>query len=378
MNDGYYYGYYIPKSLRKVTITDDQTIPDYAFMNCDLLEVIVLPDDVTGIGWGAFFGCTALTSITFKGTSDQWKAIDLGSDWHVTNWYADIPATVINCADGVACIRHTEVIDISVAPSCTATGLTAGKHCSVCDEVLVAQQEVPATGHSNNSEITPPTATANGCILYTCTVCGETEEETIAPKQYTFTGEDVPQFHDGDSILRIPAVFQGEEGTWYRVTDISTSLYDETNLVISKMYIPSSVLVIPMPIYDLGRRANEVFRIIVDEDHPNYSVRDTVLYNKNQTELVFCPGNMSACEIPDSVMTIGEYAFGNCTYLPSITIPDSVTSIGNSAFFGCTGLSSITFNGTKSEWNSISKGANWQLGIPATEVICSDGTVPLN
>ena len=45
--------------------------------------------------------------------------------------------------------------------------------------------------------------------------------------------------------------------------------------------------------------------------------------------------------IPDSVTSIGEYAFSGCSGLTSIDIPDSVTSIGRSAFRGCSGLTSI-------------------------------------
>jgi len=40
-------------------------------------------------------------------------------------------------------------------------------------------------------------------------------------------------------------------------------------------------------------------------------------------------------EIPDSVTSIGNYAFRNCTNLTSVTIPDSVTSIGSYAFDDC-------------------------------------------
>ena len=46
--------------------------------------------------------------------------------------------------------------------------------------------------------------------------------------------------------------------------------------------------------------------------------------------------------IPDSVETIGDYAFDGCDSLASVTIPDSVTTIGNFAFCGCTSLVSVT------------------------------------
>ncbi len=46
--------------------------------------------------------------------------------------------------------------------------------------------------------------------------------------------------------------------------------------------------------------------------------------------------------IPDSVTSIGDWAFESCTSLTSVTLPNSVTSIGGAAFTNCTGLTSIT------------------------------------
>ena len=75
-----------------------------------------------------------------------------------------------------------------------------------------------------------------------------------------------------------------------------------------------------------------------------YSDNNGVLFNKKKTELIRYPEGKSQTSytIPDSVTSIGYYAFAGCTGLTSITIPNSVTSIGNRAFCGCTGLTSIT------------------------------------
>ena len=76
-------------------------------------------------------------------------------------------------SDEVSSLGHTEVIDIAVAPTCIESGLTEGKHCTLCNEVLIAQEVVDALGHSYNAVLTLPTCTENGYTTCTCVTCGD-------------------------------------------------------------------------------------------------------------------------------------------------------------------------------------------------------------
>lgn len=68
--------------------------------------------------------------------------------------------------------------------------------------------------------------------------------------------------------------------------------------------------------------------------------------------------------------------------MSSVTIPNTVTIIYTAAFKGCTNLTKITYEGTMAEWNAVELRGAWngygEYIVPATEVICSDGTVSLS
>ena len=77
---------------------------------------------------------------------------------------------------------HTEVVDAAVNATCTEDGKTEGKHCSVCSEVLVAQQVIKAAGHK---EKVLPAKTA------TCTEDGKTEGKTCTVCNKTLVEQTV-------------------------------------------------------------------------------------------------------------------------------------------------------------------------------------------
>lgn len=88
-----------------------------------------------------------------------------------------------------------------------------------------------------------------------------------------------------------------------------------------------------------------------------------------------CTG-LTSITIPDSVTSIGDRAFAGCEGLASVVIGNGVTSIVEGAFWGCIGLTSIMFNGTKAQWNAISKDDFWNYNTGNYTIHCTDGDIP--
>ena len=123
------------------------------------------------------------------------------------------------------------------------------------------------------------------------------------------------------------------------VTSIgSCAFYDCTSL--TDVTIPDSVTSIGD--YTFGW-CTSLTEIIVDSNNESYTSKDGVLFDKSLETIICYPeGKMGNFTIPDSVTSIGDGAFGDCTSLTDITIPASVTSIGDWAFSGCANLTSVT------------------------------------
>ena len=97
-------------------------------------------------------------------------------------------------------LPHTPVVDAAIAATCTESGLTEGKHCSVCGEIIEAQEIIAEFGHNYTSEVTEPTCTETGYTTHICTRCNDTctdNEVDALGHSYVIDFIDAPNCTEG-------------------------------------------------------------------------------------------------------------------------------------------------------------------------------------
>ncbi len=275
------------------------SIGAWTFADCSSLTSVTIPNSVTSIGDNAFWDCYALTSVTIPNSVTSIGGRAFGYCFSLTS--VTIPSSVTNMGDRafVCCSSLSEIIVDGNNKNYTSQ-----------DGVLFNKDKTE---------------------LIQCPI-GNTRTSYTIPNSVTRIGDDA--FYRCISLTSVTIPNS--------VTSIGESAFADCSRLTS-VTIPNSVTRI-----DVGAfyRCSSLSEIIVDGNNQNYSSQDGVLFNKDKTALIQYPiGNTrTSYTIPNSVTSIGYYAFYNCSSLTSVTIPDSVTIIGEYAFEYCSSLTSITIS----------------------------------
>lgn len=216
-----------------------------AFAFCENLETMCLPASLTAIGDNAFSACAKLKILHYGGDDpDALPNKDTaasGKEVHCT-LTSSITTRVASCnlegisTDKISCetcgkivrteerptrrLLHLQQLVASTPATCTRSGLTDGFVCTVCNEVLQAQEVIPASGHQEtktDGDITKPATCGEDGeqeVIVSCATCGnELRRETkVIP---ALTGE-----HSAGSaeIVRDPEPTCSEPGKEFSIT----------------------------------------------------------------------------------------------------------------------------------------------------------------
>ena len=129
-----YYYFYIPSSLKKVTITKDSSIPENCFYNCKNMISITLPDEATSINSYAFYNCNSLTDITIPEKVCSIGASTFQSCTSLNKIIIPNNVTSIEKSTFSGC---TELIDVLLPESIITIGERAFYNCKSLSKIKI-------------------------------------------------------------------------------------------------------------------------------------------------------------------------------------------------------------------------------------------------
>ena len=327
-------------SLREYVVREGtEVICDYAFWLCESLQSITIPNSVTSIGDGAFKMCKSLQSVTIPNSvtsigKEAFSSCD--SLQSIT-----IPNSVTSIEDHAfsGCESHQSV---TIPNSVKSIGKEAFSGCESLQSVTIPNSvtsigDYAFWGCKYLQSITIPNSVKSIGNSAFCS-CKSLQSVTI-PNSVTKIGDFAFVGCESLQSITIPN----------SVTSIGDGAFWGCK------YLQS--ITIPNSVRNIGNHAFRDCNICFFICNSTYFQNDDVcLFNKDKTAIVSRIKDCVNYIIPNSVTSIGDYAFSGCESLQSITIPNSVTSIGKHAFEQCNSLQSITIP------NSVTKiggGAFW-------------------
>ena len=282
-----------------------KTIDYYAFADCDNLYEIEIPQGVVNIGEKAFARLDNLKNI-------------------------DIPDSVTNITT-LAFYRCNGLVSVQVPGSVTAIKNGTFRECNNLKKVIL------------NEGIT-------GIEQYAFYDC-ELLEEISIPGTVTTVGNSAFYRCKNLKNIEIPEGVTKIDGSAFifcssleqiklpqSLVSIGSGAFDNCTSLIS-VELPDNAIISS----DTFKECKNLSDIVISDTNNNYIVKNGILYNKNMTRILCYPAGIKDTEfsVPDTVKTIGDFAFYGAKVLESINIPDSVTNIGTDAFGECSGLKEV-------------------------------------
>ena len=269
---------------------------------------------------------------------DQW-IVDIEPDCTTDGSKHQICATcgATIKTETIDALGHDTIDHTAQAPTCANVGWDEYVTCkrNGCD--YSTYNESPATGNhtwDNGKITTQPTCTEEGEKTFTCTSCNtaiKTEKvETNEHKYKTeWSTDDNYHWHDSECCDLISHYGYHEVGLSENCLSCNKKLPATSGVMYDIVLGGGYAEVIGY----FGSATN----IIIADTYQGYPV-------KNIYSNAFNGANITSVYIPNSIVSIGEKAFYNCSSLKQVNIPESITSLEYGAFYGCISLSLIEFD----------------------------------